>query len=358
MRSHAPPWARGVSGRNLLRPWPSVPEAGAIDAEHDESHRGTPPPKPMPLPTSNEEETMRGSPAAALALVGVASIAFATDAPPPAARHASLPAASPDGKHVAFCSNRDGGAWELYVVDVDGRGLRRLTHSPEEELVPGWADGGGSVVYMTVEGDTARLHSLPLEGGAARTLLALDAKGIKLSNDGRRVGYAVGSWTRNRLVVANADGSEARAITDSSASYFNLAWSPDDGRIAATRSDSAGLQVWIMAPDGSEARAVTRSAKSDGSPQWPAWSPDGRQLAFQSGTYDRKDPAKSTAHIWIIDLATGEATKLAPHARPFLDETPSWLADGKRIVFQSTRAGPFDLWIMRADGGAARRLTR
>jgi TolB protein len=154
------------------------------------------------------------------------------------------------------------------------------------------------------------------------------------------------------------DGSHATAITDSSVGFFNLAWSPDDRRIAVARQDTAGdLQIWVMNAAGGEARALTRFAPADGRPQWPAWSADGRRIAIQSGIYDRTDPAKSTAHIWVIDVATGAATRLAEHAEPRLDETPSWFPDGRRIAFQSDRTGSFEIWVMSADGSRARPLT-
>jgi TolB protein len=180
------------------------------------------------------------------------------------------------------------------------------------------------------------------------------AKSAQLSNDGRRVAYTRGDWTRNRLVVASMDGSGKSAITDSSAGYFNMAWSPDDRRIAVTRIDSKrDLQVWVMNADGSEARALTRFAKADGSPQWPAWSPDGKTIAIQSNSH-----GPGSASIWLVDVATGKATNITPHSAPRLDETPSWFPDGKRIAFQSDRSGSMEIWTMGADGSDPKQLTR
>ena len=88
----------------------------------------------------------------------------------------------------------------------------------------------------------------------------------------------------------------------------------------------------------------------------PAASPDGRRIAVQAGAYSRERPEISTADIWVIEVATGRATCVTRRERPWLDETPSFLPDG-RIVFQSTRAGRFDVWIMRADGTRPRRVT-
>ena len=273
-------------------------------------------------------------------------------------RHASLPSVSPDGRSIVFCSDRDS-TWELYVCAADGSRQVRLTRSPAEELVPRWTRDSRDVTFMTVAGDTNTLAAITIADASTRTLAERTAKGIALSNDGRRVAYTVGSWTRNRLWVSDRDGAHARALSDSASGFFNIAWSPDDRRIAVTHRDSLGdLQIWSIDADGGGTRALTRFTKADGRPQWPAWSPDGRTIAIQSGNYDRQHPETNTSHIWVIDVASGHATRLAPHAEPRLDETPSWYPDGKHIAFQSDRTGRFEVWRMNADGTGQRQLTQ
>lgn len=61
--------------------------------------------------------------------------------------------------------------------------------------------------------------------------------------------------------------------------------------------------------------------------------------------------------IWILDLATGEAHKLADHDQPYLDKTPSWFPDGRQIVFQSDRTGKMEVWEINADGSNQRQVT-
>ena len=59
----------------------------------------------------------------------------------------------------------------------------------------------------------------------------------------------------------------------------------------------------------------------------------------------------------IHDLASGATRKLASHTEAYLDETPSWFPDGKRLAFQSNRTGRMEVWVMNADGSAARQLS-
>jgi TolB protein len=147
------------------------------------------------------------------------------------------------------------------------------------------------------------------DGGGTRVRASLRARSLRLSSDGRRLALTKGSWTRSRLGVANADGSGFRALTDSASAWYNL-----------------------------------------------AWSPDGRTIAFQAGASDSTGSARDV-YIHTVDVATGRIRRLREHPRPMLDEAPCWLGAGN-IVFQSTRSGAFEPWVMRADGTGARRLTR
>jgi TolB protein len=275
------------------------------------------------------------------------------------ARNGSLPSVSPDGRWIAFGADRGEPVWQIYVVGADGAGTVKLTDSNEDKHSPAWSADGKQVLYQADHGDTTILYAVPRAGGPPQVIAVLKAKSIVASPDGRRMACTIGDWTRNRIVVSAVDGSAATAITDSSAGYFNLAWSPDGRRIAVSRTDSTrNLQVWMMDMDGSHAHALTHFPAADGRPQWPAWSPDGRRIAIQSGTYNREKPELSDAYIWVIDVASGVATRLATHDRPRLDETPSWFPDGRHIAFQSDRSGRMEIWVMSADGSHQRQVTR
>jgi TolB protein len=298
----------------------------------------------------------------ALLLLAIAGTA-AAQRPAQPARNGSLPFVSPDGRWIAFCADRGGPVSQIYVIGADGSGEKQLTDSPEDKHTPAWSADSKTVRFGSQSGDTTMLCAVDMDaagaGGASRTLLALRAKTITPSADGRRIAWTVGEWTRNRIVVGLADGSGAKAITDSSAGYFNIAWSPDARQIAVTRLDTTrDLQVWVMDADGSHARPLTHFAKSDGRPQWPAWSPDGKKVAIQSGTYNREHPELSDAYVWVIDVASGKPTRLTTHEKPRLDETPSWFPDGKRIAFQSDRSGRMEIWVMNADGTHERQVTQ
>jgi TolB protein len=309
-----------------------------------------------PAGSSGRARGVRG-PIAVIGVFAVCACARVTAAAPPD-RHATLPAASPDGRHVAFIRDLPDHASDVYVVDLHGGHLRQIVHLPHGGA-PSWRAGGRSITFVERSGDSATLVTMPVTGGARQALFSGRVLAIALSHDGRRVVYTQGGWTQCRMLVADLDGANARALTDSTFGFFNMAWSPDDRTIAVTRRDTTGdLQVWSFDIATGAGRPITAFDRSAGRPQWPAWSPDGRRLAIQVGRYDRDHPELDEADIWVMDPDGGHARNLTRRERPWMDETPSWLPDGRRIAFQSTRAGRFEIWVMNADGTGARQVTR
>jgi Tol biopolymer transport system component len=290
-----------------------------------------------------------------LAVVEAAWAHKAASPTPTPITNGGLPSVAPDGSHIAFVSNR-GGAEDLFVIAADGTSELQLTHTPEHESPEGWTSHGKQVLFSIFTNDTTRLYAIDLDGKNQREIGSVPGRAPAISPDGKRVVYMAGSWTSMRLMVSALDGSNAQQITDGSSVAWNNQWSPDGERIAFTgRNDpKSELAVFVMKSDGSERRQVTHIPPAEGGAQWPVWSPDGRQLAIQvSGRLQ-----KNTAHIWIVEVATGVARKLAAHDQPYLDETPSWFPDGKRIAFQSDRTGRMEIWVMNANGSEQRQLTR
>lgn len=277
----------------------------------------------------------------------------ATPTPTPV-RNGGLPSVSPDGSHIAFISNR-GGRDDLFVISADGTGENQLTNTSESESISGWTSNGKRIVFSVFADDTSRVYSIDRDGKNRREIGTVPGRSPKLSPKEKQFVYMAGTWTATRLMVSALDGSGARQINDGSSIAWNSQWSPDGKRIAFTgRNDPKGeLAVFVMNVEGSERHQVSNIAPDEGGAQWPAWSPNGRQLAIQVNHRRHKN----SSHIWIIDLGTGEARKLGVRDKPYLDEAPSWFPDGKRIAFQSNRTGRMEIWVMKADGTGERQMT-
>lgn len=300
----------------------------------------------------------------ALALV-VACRSVAAQSPPPL-NNGGLPYASPDGKWIAFHSNRDGTP-DLYVIGADGNGLRRLTSSADREGVAGWSADSREVIFTTNPPGPFSMTPVPTSlvavalDGNSRSVGTILGRGGAVSPDGKRIAFSGGRPQASLMMVAKIDGSDARGVSDSSkVAAFNFAWEPKGQRIAYTQmalGTVRTLSLWTVNADGTDAKKLTEIDAAEGSAQWPAWSPDGKRVAVQVGKYDRNDPKKSTAHIFVIDVASGQATKVNPHDTPYLDETPSWVDNG-RLAIQSDRSGRMEIWVMSVEGKDARQVTR
>jgi TolB protein len=265
------------------------------------------------------------------------------------------PAVSGDASRVVYLSNKNGSN-DLYVASLDGSNEVQLTNTPDNEGWPSWSPDQKRILFSVFADGASRIYSVDPDGKNLKQIGGVPGRTGALSPDGRRVLYWTGSWTAVRLFVSNLDGSDSRMLVDTLPVLWNTKWSPDGKRIAYTgrAAGEEALSVWIMSAGGADRRQVTHISADEGHAQLPAWSPDGKQLAFQVSHLVKE---KRSAHIWIIDLVTGAARKLNPHTGDYQDEVPSWFSDGKRIAFQSDRTGRMEIWTMNADGSDQRRIT-
>jgi TolB protein len=256
---------------------------------------------------------------------------------------------SPDGKRIVFVSDRDG-ATDLYVMSADGSSTTRLTNTPEKESRADWSPDGKHVWFSVTGNDGSRIYSVDADGSSLREIGGVPGRSVRLSPDGKRTLYAVGSWTVMNLMVSNLDGSHTRMLNDGTSIAWGPQWSPRGKQIAyGSRDKDKHLNVWVMNADGSNAHQLTHIA---GSAQMPAWSRDSKKIALQVD-----DQATKTARIWIVDAKTGDGKPIGDANGAYADEVPSWFPDGKRIVFQSNRTGRHEVWVMNVDGSGQQQLT-
>lgn len=288
-------------------------------------------------------------------LSGVVTQQTPSPAQPRPVRNGSLPAVSPDGSRIAFFSNR-GGTNDLFAVSRDGSGERQLTNTPESESFAGWTADSKHILFSIIKDDTSTVYSIDVDGKNQHRVATVPGRNPIVSPNGKQLLYATGSWTEMRLMMSGLDGTNPQQVNDGKSIAWNIHWSPDGKRFAFTgRSDpKSEIAVFVANADGSEVCQVSHVPTEEGAGQWPVWSADGRKLAIQVNSRNQKN----SAHIWLVDVASGEGRKLGAHDQQYLDETPSWFPDGKRVAFQSDRTGRMEVWIMNVDGTNAQQVTR
>jgi eukaryotic-like serine/threonine-protein kinase len=219
-----------------------------------------------------------------------------------------FPSISPDGNLVAFQwkgEKRDN--WDIYVKEVDGTGFNRLTTDPADDCCPAWSPDGRQIAFLRASGDL---------------------------------------WI---LYLINPLGGVERRVTEVSLSG-QLGWSPDGKKIAFRDRKLAKdpWSIWLLSLETLEKRQMTTPGAGYHGDRQPAFSPDGRYLAFA------RRSESGTSALYVMELPGGEPKLVTNYNSPVM---PSWTVDSREIVFASS-IDPWDCALYRifVSGGDPRRV--
>jgi D-alanyl-D-alanine carboxypeptidase len=270
------------------------------------------------------------------------------------------PAWAPDGKKIAFV-RKSGGNSEVYVMNADGGPQQRLAHGN----APAWSPDGQKIAFVR-SGD---IYVMNVDGSEQRNLTrnAASDSDAAWSHDGKRIAFVRERGGNSDIFVMNADGTRQQNLTRNAARDEDPAWSPD-GRIAfarkvawGTRGGSGQFEIFVMNADGSGQRKLTRNFSGD---FHPAWSPDGRKIVFESrGVAAGGGSSSAWYAVNVVNADGGRQSKGLTTTRPLRNRTPraalpAWSPDGRMIAFLGWNDGNYDVFVMNADGSGQTNVTR
>ncbi len=220
----------------------------------------------------------------------------------------TMPAISPRGDRIAFCSDRSG-SWDIYVQELSGGQAVQITSDPAHEIHPSWSADGNQLVFSAL-------------------------------------GAQSGQW--EMVVVDVAHAAQRRFIGYGLFPQF----SPNGDKILFQRARFRGTRwfsVWTVDYDNGEGKRPTEiAASSNAAIINPAWSPDGERIVFATVVDPGNDPGArpDNADLWTVHLdGTG---RVCLSSDGFVNLQPVWAADGN-IYFVSNRNGHDNLWSVSPD---------
>lgn len=261
---------------------------------------------------------------------------------------------SPDGKRLAFLA-RPTGASDIYVTNSDGSVRKRLTGGQGDHYDLAWSPDGKRLAFSCCD-ETAPGIFVVAADGTDRRQLAPNAGLPSWSPDGKQIAFISFRDGDVEIYVMKADGSGQRRLTRSRGEDANAAWSPDGSRLAFNSRRDGNDEIYVMEADGSRLQRLTASKAND---QQPRWSPDGKQILFTS--FRNRDPLlRGIGDAEIVIASTDGSRKSNLTRSGFWEGDPTWSPDGKRIAFAIRRdfgpRGTFQLALMNSDGSNRRTL--
>ena len=244
------------------------------------------------------------------------------------------PAISPDGKWLAFASNRLQNA-ELYLMDLTTRTLQQLTHTDElDEYMPAFSPDGQSIAFVS-----------------ERTRGGMMLPSVQASGSDPRTAT---------IYLMDVDGRNQRPLIDIEGAQRAPVFSPDGQQIAfeskvpaqGTESEPGStenndtLEIYVIHIDGTNMKQLTHNDVDDGH---PTWAPNGKQIAF-TGMVD------DIYHIFSANADGGTVQQLT-YGTTGSHYHPTFGPDGKRILYVSNAHNHYTLWTMDADGTNKTQLT-
>ncbi|MFQ6612717.1 MAG: DPP IV N-terminal domain-containing protein [Fidelibacterota bacterium] len=246
---------------------------------------------------------------------------------------------------IAFASQTNGQAADIFLIDSDGENLLSVTTDPARDEQPQWSPDGQRLLFISNRDGHRQLFLYDLVTDSLSQLTHGNRHCTEpaWSPDGNQITYQSDSLGLGDIFILDLPTEKSTQLTDDPAADISPAWSPDGNRIAFVSHRDGNAEIYVMDSDGNNQTRLTDNPRVD---LEPTWSPDGEKIAFTS---HRKS---SDEHVYILDVAARTSIQLAT---PNSDEyNPVWSVDGTKLYYFNILRG--DIYWAAADGNSAPEL--
>jgi len=244
---------------------------------------------------------------------------------------------------------KDGKRYRLVISDADGQNIRNAMNSGEPIISPSWSPDGKKVAYVSFEDRKPVIYVHELATG--RRISLSNQKGNNSapawSPDGKKLAVSLSKDGNTQIYSINADGTGLQRLTRGNTIDTEPQYSADGRYIYFTSDRGGNPQIYRMSADGEPAEGVKRVTFKQGFVTSPRISPDGKYLAYIAnigGAY----------RLYILNLATGDAQALTDGSS---DESPSFAANGRYVLYSTKVAGKRVLAAVSVDGNSKQVLS-
>jgi TolB protein len=179
-----------------------------------------------------------------------------------------LPIYSPDGSKIAFTSNRDGNP-EIYIMNSNGTGLRRMTNNPAIDVTPTWSPSGNQIAWVSDRTGQPHIYIMNADGTGQRALInEYCDRPTWSSGQFNEIAYAARTGPGYDIKLYSFNTGETTKLTDGIGSNESPAFAPNGRHIAFTSTRNGKSQVFTIDRDGNNLRQITR----EGNNKFPNWS--------------------------------------------------------------------------------------